>query len=946
MTQSNTVIEDDFAGDINTIGVFEVGGTATGTIDFVGDSDFFAIEIEAGDVVRIRSDDFGAETALTFFDEAGNIAGFSEIDSPFSNSGSLLVKIEESGTFFVGVEGIISSAPLDYTVTAIAIEDDFAGDISTTGVLELGGFSNGTTGRINYLGDIDFFAIELDSEDFVLISSDDFFFATRLGLYDEAGNLVRLADFNPDDGFRTLFVEVEESGTYFVGIEGLRDVGGNGTYTVFADARSVNISGTPDDDTIRGFSLDDTLNGGQGDDIINGGTGNDIIIGGLRGDAFIVSGEITELSDGSGSTVPRINFTVETEGVVTIDVLNYGFDLDEDGVLGGLISDISVFTADPTGEGGLGIPLAGNLVTGGLTDGSVTEGPFSNTVFDGFLELDLEPGDYVLTIGSSFTSEDEARSGINDSSPRGDADFQITFSGVSSVEGDVTFELLESDNDTLIGGAGDDLINGGIGADVLDGGTDNDRLFGGEGDDLLIGGIGADVLNGGAGTDTADYSTAGAGVIASLISPSANRGDALGDTYFSIENIIGSAFNDRLFGDIGINTLIGGDGDDLLNGGDGDDIISDGAGDDISVGGAGNDVFIAGTGANDFRGNAGIDTVDFSQIDGRAFVNLATQTINDAGQPDGEANDDVIASIENLIGTNSGDFFLGNNGQNRLEGGAGNDTLNGGAGNDIIVDGDGDDLSIGGAGNDLFIAGAGANTYRGNAGIDTVDFSGFGEGIGINLQTQTVFGTGEISDDIIASIDSAIGSAQSDTLIGNTGFNTLDGGAGDDIIIGAGGVDLLFGGAGADTFVLGAGFGRDRLFDFENGVDIFQIESSVAMDFSDLTIQQAGQDVIFYATASGRADVLRIVEADVADIDASDFIFSPASAAPASKPNSPFESAASQAGSEATEFVDFDLQAGAEQSVTPNQDPIETELLFEEDVLPAQHVGEAEFSLI
>jgi serralysin len=47
--------------------------------------------------------------------------------------------------------------------------------------------------------------------------------------------------------------------------------------------------------------------------------------------------------------------------------------------------------------------------------------------------------------------------------------------------------------DTLLGGAGDD---------VLDGGAQNDRLEGGDGNDWLFGGSGYDTLIGGAGSDT------------------------------------------------------------------------------------------------------------------------------------------------------------------------------------------------------------------------------------------------------------------------------------------------------------------------------------------------------------------------------------------------------------------------------------------------------------
>jgi hypothetical protein len=57
-------------------------------------------------------------------------------------------------------------------------------------------------------------------------------------------------------------------------------------------------------------------------------------------------------------------------------------------------------------------------------------------------------------------------------------------------------------NDTLLGGAGNDILFGQGGNDTLDGGKGNDILLGGTGDDTLIGGQGNDILIGGLGADT------------------------------------------------------------------------------------------------------------------------------------------------------------------------------------------------------------------------------------------------------------------------------------------------------------------------------------------------------------------------------------------------------------------------------------------------------------
>jgi len=66
--------------------------------------------------------------------------------------------------------------------------------------------------------------------------------------------------------------------------------------------------------------------------------------------------------------------------------------------------------------------------------------------------------------------------------------------------------------------------------------------------------------------------------------------------------------------------------------------------------------------------------------------------------------------------------------------------------------------------------------------------------------------------------DRAFGRAGDDTLIGRRGDDRLGGGGGDDRIVGGPGHDRLVGGEGADTFAFAAA-GRDRLPDFEPGVD-------------------------------------------------------------------------------------------------------------------------------
>ena len=224
-----------------------------------------------------------------------------------------------------------------------------------------------------------------------------------------------------------------------------------------------------------------------------------------------------------------------------------------------------------------------------------------------------------------------------------------------------------------------DTFTAGSNAANLVGLGGDDALTGGDGDDFLNGGFGADDLVGGGGVDTATYANASQGVIANLVA-GGSAGEATGDTYDGVENIVGSAFGDALLGDDVANTLEGGSGNDFF-------VARGGA--DIILGGAGGDRLEGGAGADLLDGGADFDNAFYRSSSGAVTVDLAAG----AGSG-GHAEGDTYVSIELTTGSFFADTLLGTAGRNGLSGGAGDDVLDGRGGNDTMFGSLGDDTFV------------------------------------------------------------------------------------------------------------------------------------------------------------------------------------------------------------------------------------------------------------
>lgn len=324
------------------------------------------------------------------------------------------------------------------------------------------------------------------------------------------------------------------------------------------------------------------------------------------------------------------------------------------------------------------------------------------------------------------------------------------------------------DNDTLLGGEGDDQLTAFYGSDYLDGGSGNDVLTASGDRATLIGGAGDDTLKG-TGVGTVYW-----------------YGQGDGSDIVDHQGYLDS--RDRLVFRVGIlpeqvtMARTGEQGADLL----------------LTLGGGGS-VLVLGyfeiSSPGGYR-NRAMESIEFE--DGTVWSrNVVDRHLGLPTDPEGTAANDA------LVGTDV---------RNVLRGLGGNDTLSGEAGDDQLEGGDGDDVLDGGLGYDWLEGGLGNDVYRDadgamqiieveGGGTDTMEVSAEGfmwENVEIGIVTSVTGGT-------------IYGGYQADTLIGNVGADILIGNDGNDRLSGGAGSDFLDGGIGNDIFVFNKGDGQDLI---------------------------------------------------------------------------------------------------------------------------------------
>ena len=471
-----------------------------------------------------------------------------------------------------------------------------------------------------------------------------------------------------------------------------------------------NVAGSDFADTITGNSGSNTLEGRNGNDTLDGNKGSDILIGGDGIDTAAFTAGVSIFLNQM-----RVDASLE-RGTAFVTRGSSGFP-------GSILTETDTLSGIENLTGSIG----GDLLTGN-SGANVLDGGKGNDTLAGLGGADkLTGGEGLDTIDYSASASGVAIDLASNLAAGGDAAGD-TYSGIENVTGSNSQDTLSGNVSVNIikGNGGNDVIEGGAGGDTLDGGTEIDTLSyahsagvtvsldgqliasgdaagdvifnfenisgsetagdtlrgnansnvlsGQGGNDILQGGAGGDVLDGGEGFDFADYSLDGAVRIDLLDGSFA--GAAAGDTFTSIEGIIGGDGGNVIKGDDIANTFTASTGDNTLQGRGGDDTLTAGSGRDTLAGGGDNDTLAGGGNIDTLQGNQGDDTLDggrgadtlnggagddilFGGLGADTFVftgrNIGRDTINDF-----ESGLDTIQITNPDVTSFTGITFVGN----------------------------------------------------------------------------------------------------------------------------------------------------------------------------------------------------------------------------------------------------------------------------------------------
>ena len=647
-------------------------------------------------------------------------------------------------------------------------------------------------------------------------------------------------------------------------ISGFENLRGSAYADALAGDGSANrLEGGAGDDSVRGGSGDDLLEGGAGGDSLDGGAGMDTASYRLS-DAGVrvnLAEGTTEGGHAGGDTFTGIENVTGSDyrDILTGDVGANRLDGAEgdDELHGGGGADRLVGSSGNDllygSEGDDDLQgNAGNDRLFGESGADVLHGDEGDDDLHGGTDRDQLFGEKGADSLYGDEGDDELQGGDGNDRLHGHAGADrldggegidwVSYSGSSAgvrinlaastagggeAEGDALSAI-----ENLVGSGYGDVLRGDGFANELHGLDGADELYGNGGDDVLQGGAGADRLDGGDGSDTLSYQDSDAGITVSLVEGTTEGGHAQGDVIRSIENVVGSDYEDVIRGDNGANHLIGGAGDDILHGGAGADLLD---------------------------GGKGTDLIEYQASDAGVVVNLKEGTAEG-----GHAEGDIIIDVEFITGSQYEDVLIGDNNDNTLYGYEGEDDLQGEGGDDRMY------------------GSAGADKLDGGEGSDGVSYWLSDTGVTVNLEDGTGQG-GYAEGDVIVNIERIEGSSHGDVLTGDDDHNYLYGLAGADRLIGGAGNDRLYGNAynldeedrrgSVDVFVFDVGHGNDDIYDFVDNEDKIDLSAFGLSGFDDLVLFSDSFGVTTVDLSAYGGGTIKLFEFDIANLDATDFLF-------------------------------------------------------------------------
>ncbi len=359
--------------------------------------------------------------------------------------------------------------------------------------------------------------------------------------------------------------------------------------------------------------------------------------------------------------------------------------------------------------------------------------------------------------------------------------------------------------------------------DVFHGTFLDDEFEGGSGNDVMWGSIGADTFFGGAGSDTVNYSNQGTpastgrnwGVNVDLEDGVGYFGLAEGDRYSSVENVIGTAFNDTVVGNGAKNKILAGDGEDRV-------VVSDGAD------------FLDGGGDLDTLALYWHNDVTLDLLNGRGMGGIAqgdTYLNFENAAVYGHRNTVIGTDEDNIVSVLGTEYTV--------------ETL------------DGDDI--------IYINSIVNGQIDAGDGVDTLLY------INPSQAARVVF---DLEDGELRHIGASGGDPRTDI----SGIENIHGSIQDEIFIDGRGDNRYTGGWGADVFVFDHDFSgeRDVIESFYQGVYKIDLSRTAVQDFDDLEnggnrrMEQVGNDTVIY---TGRDNQIVLEGLDMSFISQDDFIF-------------------------------------------------------------------------